>query len=347
MPEKQLGDDTQTDGNMTTGARSESDDGVVPGSSGEDGGLEAAYRQLLAGPDAVPTPRQFIELEALAARLEVTVQPAQHKGTCIDRQTGRAVDPEIAAELLWRADRQAWQLDAAEVHQAEVVAGISAHTGWRSLSMVQRRALASWRQRYPGLTYGTLLEEAPEQARRRLELHGWLADGALPESLPEPDLEMDEPEELESTDVQESQDEQVETEVTPQAVIEPPADVPEAHPTAKGPAPNAMYAEAGTIDEEILTAAAAEGIVPPEGAHGFIRIDPYGMANRLNDVVISYFDKAELDVPRGGMRQLAEKVAGFNGLGLEPETELPVGQYVWFPSRQQLLDWVRETDPKK
>jgi hypothetical protein len=458
--------------------------------------LEGEFLHLRAEFDTVPSPEQFVALEVLAARIEVVMRPARKEGACIDSITGQPVDPQLARQLLTLADPRGWMMDAAQAHQADIVASIAPHTSWRALDMVQRRALAYWRLLHPELTYGTVSLLGPASARARLELNAALRERRVapaqpiitqpagapqtvpvapvsvperveqlmqsetmePETLREPtELVVvplpvatapghDEPEaaapaetaerSTEETVAPESQPEpaaanegdaapaapEVETTAesdpgdealamalplplsqmtspedaavdTPRSDAAVPDDAegkPAATPAAKltllsrlfgkhavvgvpvhdkgagadehedappvdepvdeqfanrpvsGMAPDAAYAEADTIDEATLALLTADNMHPPKEAKGFIRFDPYGTDNSLAEAITAYFEKIELRIPGGSMHHLSDRLAAFNHLPPDKLTDLPVGQYIWFPSREQLQHWLDE-----
>ncbi len=149
--------------------------------------------------------------------------------------------------------------------QARIVAAIPEGTDWRSLSPVQRRALAGWRTQHPELTYANLLIKGPSNARSSLNV-------AVP---------------------------------------------------------------------------VAPGVRSPKHAEGFVRFDPYGTVNTINEAVINYFNKIELRLPGGGMHELSRRIAAYNGYEASQLVEFPAGQCIWFPGRTVLQQWTRDIAGQK
>lgn len=410
--------------------------------------LEGEFRRIRAEFDTVPSPEQYVRIEALAGRIEVVMRPALHEGVCIDSESSQPVDPQLARQILTLADPRGWMLDAAQTHQAEIVAAVAPHTSWRSLDSTQRRALAYWRLLHPEFTYGTIATFGPPSARARLELNRSLrergvmpgqpsgtlpivipaavrddpvvplsdiSEGQQPQPLPEPTEivvvpvpvaevpayieqiiyepepdSMDGPE-LEASEVPPAAAEPVAasaatpTEVaqdvapaeTPaekltlisrifgkRAVVGTPmsgrpvdttaeqadggsdsdADEHIANRPVSGEAPDAAYAEADTIDEATLALLTADNMHPPKDAKGFIRFDPYGTDNSIAEAATAYFEKIELRISGGSMQYLSDKLAAFNKLAPGQVTDLPVGQYIWFPDRNVLQAWLHEAE---
>lgn len=390
--------------------------------------FEEEFRRVHDAVDVVPTPQQFAALATLAERVEVTVHVSQHEGVCRDSKTGEVIDTATAALAVEAADPRPWLLDAAEVHQAQVIAAIPERAEWRSLTSVQRRTLTAWRLRYPDLTYGNVLKLGRKFAAARLDLHAALVAREhgirltseeapqIPAAAPEPvrdvyDIpvsvtvnyaavpvvsepggdddasgtielpattsapddaddtvendgaaaaaetvetesrglsehidEIEEAVELayESGREQEPRTEELETSGDDDEA----SDLPPPRP-ATAPPPNAVYAAVDRIDLDTLEAVAAEGIHPPVEARGFIRIDPYGTANTLNEIVIAYIGKLELQVTQESAFTLCEKVARFNRFRMDDREELPVGLYIWFPGRETIEDWLKIGRSKK
>lgn len=351
--------------------------------AGRPSDLEGEFATVRAQFDTVPAPADFRALRRLAGRIDVVVHVARQNGRCTDSLTGQAVDPAVARELLELADPLAWQLDAAQLHQAEVVAAIPAHATWRTLTVAQRRALAAWRLLHPELTYGNVLRLGRETAKARLDLALSLRpdDGAGDEAPAEvesagPEASADEdPAAIDDaspvTVVRSAPVPQPVTEIlTPLAVMPSPDenDAPVANiadeadgsePEAvvggsvaartesvnrpvSGDAPNATYAGIDGIDLATLEILASEGMQPPVGASGFIRLDPYAVDATLKEVVVSYCDKIEVRIPTGSIAELCRLVASFSSLDATADEELQVGQYVWFPDRDTIRQWVKD-----
>ncbi len=91
-----------------------------------------------------------------------------------------------------------------------------------------------------------------------------------------------------------------------------------------------------SLDSNILVAPAARS---PEHAEGFIKFDPYGTVNTINEAAINYFNKIELRIPEGSMHELTRRIAAYNGYQANQLVEFPAGQYIWFPGRMVLQKW--------
>lgn len=297
--------------------------------------LEDEFHRVREGFDTIPSLEQFEILEALAARLEVVVKPAQRDGVCIDIVTGSHIDVSMARELLELADPHRWELNVAQAHQAEVVAAIGDHADWRALDTVQRRALSAWHLHYPELTYGTIMHLGPQMARERLQLHRDLQNRSEPgltlrlkaSQLPEP------------TALEQVTD------------LEPPVPPVDTAPTAAtkpasviSDVPAGLYCAVDRIDEATRQMLAANGLQPPDDAKGYMAVDPYGLVNSLNEVVMGYLDKLEVPIPTGGVSALVENVARYNDI--DRHIELSVGQVIWFPERSVLQSWLSDNKPR-
>ncbi len=328
--------------------------------SSELGGFEGELRHLQESWSIVPTPEQFEAVRRLAARLEVIVHPAQHEASCLDTKTGKAVSPVVAAAVLKQAEPSVWSLNAAQTFQARLVASVSARVSWRHLGSEQRRALVSWRLQHPELTYADLMTLGPVNARARLVLNAALLQPVNPAAPT-----------VASSPAEDSN-------VTPVApAITRAHAATTAHETSKrvwrwpfhghgtseglkgtanqnkkphrvrgdgaaGQAIMAAYADVEGVDTAAVAEITASGLHPPTKAKGYIKFDPYGTVNTLNEAVISYFDKIELRIPDGGMHELSQRIAAYNGYGADQLVEFPAGQYIWFPGRTVLQQWTHD-----
>lgn len=282
--------------------------------------LETEFHRIRKAFEVVPTFEQFEELEALAARLEVIVKPATRGAACIDMVTGSPVDAGLARELLEVAEPRRWQLDAAQAHQAEIVATIGDNANWRQLDAMQRRALSAWHLQYPSLTYGTITTIGPQMARRRLSLHRCI----LGRSKPGLTLQVG----SRHIDV---------GNVEPEPVAVP-ASAPAPTAAARGVALT-DYIVVDRLTDIDLDRLRADGLIPPADARGYIAIDPYGLTNNLHEVVINYLDKLEVATSSEGVHNLLAAVAGYNDM--DKDAELREGQIVWFPGKQVLQEWLQ------
>lgn len=148
---------------------------------------------------------------------------------------------------------------------AEIVAAIPEGANWRSLSPVQRRAIAGWRTQHAELTYANLLIKGPSNARSSID----------------------------------------------------------------------------------VAASVMPVIRSPDHAEGFVRFDPYGTVNTINEAVVNYFNKIELLLPGGGIQELSRRIAVYNGYSANQQVEFPTGQYIWFPGRTVLQQWTHDIAGQK
>lgn len=291
--------------------------------------LEEEFHRVREGFEDVPSLEQFEILEALASRLEVVVKPAQREGQCIDAVTGSPIDPALAREILELGDVHHWELNAAQAHQAEIVAAIADHADWRSVDTVQRRALSAWHLHYPELTYGTIMHLGPQMARRRLQLHHDLQQRSEPGLTLRPRARQD------PADIGGTADDMPEgAAVTPAAVTTPVAGLQ----SYAASLPAGLYALVDNLDDAVRQKLRADGLQPPDDAAGFMVADPYNTVNTLHELVIGYLDKLELPVPTGGASETIAAVARYNDL--DGRSALSVGQIIWFPERKVLQSWL-------